>query len=444
MFGTAGVRGVFNKSHGLDQVYKLVQTGAFVLGKGRYALGWDGRKSSFVLARAAVSGALAAGSDVVVLGLVPTPLVAFGTVKNHCLAGFSVTASHNPPEFSGVKIFDATGMELDESTEMNIERALVVDSWKSGKNVGSVVRGENIVEEYIDALVSRFSPVKRQLKIVLDCANGPGGNVTPWVLSRLGHKVIPVNSQISWRFTARQPEPTAENLSDTCSLVRESGSDIGLAHDGDADRLVVINSSGQVVADAIIPMIFLRRLDRTGTVVLSENTSSAAAEEAERLGFDVVRGRVGKTFVGIKENNAVLASEPSKVVDSTWGMWEDGIHAAAFICDAASRDASILGLINRGVDWLYKQVNLPVAVDVGRLSIRVDDVFAKFKIQEKREMFGLKMLFRDGSWIMFRPSGTEPKTRIYCESRDSLRLDELLQDGVKCVETCSHVPNEAR
>lgn len=444
MFGTAGVRGVFNKSQGLDQVYKLVQTGAFVLGKGRYALGWDGRKSSFVLARAAVSGALAAGSDVVVLGLVPTPLVAFGTVKNHCLAGFSVTASHNPPEFSGVKIFDATGMELDESTEMNIERALVVDSWKSGKNVGSVVRRENIVEEYIDALVSRFSPVKRQLKIVLDCANGPGGNVTPWVLSRLGHKVIPVNSQISWRFTARLPEPTAENLRDTCSLVRESGSDIGLAHDGDADRLVVINSSGQVVADAIIPMIFLRRLDRTGSVVLSENTSSAVAEEAERLGFDVVRGRVGKTFVGIKENNAVLASEPSKVVDPTWGMWEDGIHAAAFICDAASRDASILGLINRGVDWLYKQVNLPVAVDVRRLSIRVDDVFAKFKIQEKRGMFGLKMLFRDGSWIMFRPSGTEPKTRIYCESRDSLRLDELLQDGVKCVETCSHVPNEAR
>ncbi|MBI3022243.1 MAG: hypothetical protein HYY68_00780 [Thaumarchaeota archaeon] len=431
VFGTAGVRGVFNKSQGLDQVYKLVQTGAFVLGKGRYALGWDGRKSSFVLARAAVSGALAVGSDVCVLGLVPTPLVAFGTVKNHCLAGFSVTASHNPPEFSGVKIFDATGMELDESTEMNIERALVVDSWKSGRSVGSVVRGENIVEEYIDTLVSRFGPAKKQLKIVLDCANGPG-------------KVIPVNSQISWRFTARQPEPTAENLRDTCNLVRESGSDIGLAHDGDADRLVVISSSGQVASDAVIPMIFFRRLGRTGHVVLSENTSSAAAEEAKRLGFDVVRGRIGKTFVGIKENDAVLASEPSKVVDPTWGMWEDGIYAAAFICDAASRDPSILGLISKGVDWLYKQVNLPVGVDVRRLSIRVDDAFAKFRIQEKREIFGLKMLFRDGSWIMFRPSGTEPKTRIYCESRDSLRLDELLQEGVKCVETCSHVPNEAR
>ena len=119
VFGTAGVRGVFNKSQGLDQVYKLVQTGAFVLGKGRYALGWDGRKSSFVLGRAAVSGALAAGSDVVVLGLVATPVVAFGTVRNRCLAGFSVTASHNPPEFSGVKIFDATGMELDESTPLS-------------------------------------------------------------------------------------------------------------------------------------------------------------------------------------------------------------------------------------------------------------------------------------------------------------------------------------
>ncbi len=444
MFGTAGVRGIFNKSQGLDQVYRLAQTSAFVLGKGRYGLGWDGRKSSFVLARAAMSGVLAVGSDVVVLGLVPTPLVAFGSVKHGCLAGFSVTASHNPPEFSGVKIFDAKGMELDESTEMNIERALVIDSWKSGKSIGSVVRGENIAEEYIETLVNRFGSAKRKLKIVLDCGNGPGGNVTPRVLSRLGHRVLPVNSHISWRFSARQPEPTAEHLRDTCNLVRESGSDIGLAHDGDADRLVVINSSGQVVPDAIVPMIFLRGLGRKGLVILSENTSSAVAEEAERLGFDAVRGRVGKTFVRIREGKAVLASEPSKIVDPDWGMWEDGIYASAFICDAASRDPSILGLISKGVDWLYKQVNLPVGVDVSRLSVRVDDVFAKFKIQEKREIFGLKLLFRDGSWIMFRSSGTEPKTRIYCESRDLLRLDELLQEGVKCVESCSHVPSVVR
>ena len=443
MFGTAGVRGVFNKSQGSDEVYKLVQTGAFVLGKGRYALGWDGRKSSFVLARAAASGVLAVGSDVVILGLVPTPLVAFGSVKNHCLAGFSVTASHNPPEFSGLKIFDGTGMELDESTEMNIERALVVESWKGGKTFGSVVRGEDIAEEYVDNLASRFSPAKRRLKIVVDCGNGPGGNVTPCVLSRLGHRVIPVNSQISWRFSARPPEPTAENLEDTCSLVRESGSDIGLAHDGDADRLVVINSSGEVVSSAIIPMIFLRELGGIGSVALSENTSAAVAEEAERLGFDVVRARIGKTFVEIKKSNAVLASEPSKIVSPDWGMWEDGIYAAAFVCDAASRDASILGLISRGVEWMYKQVNLPVRVDVKRLSMRVDDVFAKFKIQEKREMFGLKMVFKDESWIMFRPSGTEPKTRIYCESKDIVRLDELLQEGVKCVESCGHVLSEA-
>ncbi len=190
-------------------------------------------------------------------------------------------------------------------------------------------------------------------------------------------------------------------------------------------------------------MIFLRRLGSTGTVVLSENTSSAAAEEAERLGFDVVRGRVGKTFVGIKKSSAVLASEPSKIVNPDWGMWEDGIYAAAFVCDAASRDASILGLISRGVEWMYKQVNLPVRVDVKRLSMRVDDVFAKFKIHEKREMFGLKMVFKDESWIMFRPSGTEPKTRIYCESKDIVRLDELLQEGVKCVESCGHVLSEA-
>jgi phosphomannomutase len=438
------VRGVFNKSQTPNQVYKLAETGGFVFGKGKYGLGWDGRKSSFVLARAAACGVLATGSDVVAFGLVPTPLVAFGSVKNRCLAGFSVTASHNPPEFSGVKLFDASGMELDESTEVSVERALVVDSWKSVNKVGSVIHSEDVVDDYTDALLARFGTPKRQLKIVVDCANGPGGNVTPYVLSRLGHRVIPVNSQISWRFTARQPEPTVENLRDTCNLVRESGADLGLAHDGDADRLVIINSLGQLVSDALMPIIFLRSLTRTGRIILSENTSSAVADEAGRLGFDVIRGRIGKTFTEIKKNDAILASEPSKVVDPSWGMWEDGMYAALTICDAISKDTSLLGSITRSIDWFYRQVNLPVGVDLNRLSARVEDVFARFKIQEKREMFGLKILFKDGSWIMFRSSGTEPKTRIYCESKDLLRLEELLQEGVKCVETSSQVLNQVR
>jgi len=435
-FGTAGVRGVFNQTQTPDQVYRLAETCAFVLGRGAYAVGWDGRKTSALLARSVMSAVNAVGSDVNPFGVVPTPVLAFGTRSRSCLAGFSVTASHNPPEFSGVKVFNAKGMELSRPDEDRIERSLVLDVMKSAGRFGRVYPDYEAVNDYVDNLVSQYEVVSNPLRIAVDCASGPGGFVTPKILRMLGHNVASVNAQVSWRFPARLPEPTGENLVDFAHMLPGMSVDFGFAHDGDADRLVMVDRLGRVVPDSVVAMIALRGLNASsGKVVLSENTSSSVQEEAERLGFDVTRSRVGKSFALLEKEGGVFATEPSKIVDPKWGYWEDGINASAMISGVLAEDRNLLERMISQTKWHYKQVNLNVGARMPALIQRAKEAFEAFEIAEERTLDGYKLVFEDGSWVMFRPSGTEPKTRVYCESKDESVLATLVQEGVRCVES---------
>lgn len=434
-FGTAGVRGVFNRTQTPEQVYRLVETIAFASGRGKYGVGWDGRKASALLARTVLSAVNAVGSDVHVFGLVPTPVLAYGTRSRSCIAGFSVTASHNPAEFSGVKVFNGNGMELPKADEERIERAMGVDVMKPSGRFGEQIPDDGVVDEYVQAVASRHRRASQPLRIAVDCASGPGGLATPEILTLLGHHVIPVNAQVSWRFPARPPEPTASNLSDFAKIVLTLGVDFGFAHDGDADRLVMVDALGNVVPDSILTILALRGLGLSeGTAVLSENTSSAVAEEAESLGLEVKRSRVGKTFAVLAAEGGVFAAEPSKVVDPKWGLWEDGINASALISDLLAADRGLLGRVMQEVQWYYRQTNLKVGVKMEALAVRARESFRKFRVSEDRTLDGLKLVLGDESWVMFRPSGTEPITRIYCESKDVQMLDSLTQLAVQCVE----------
>ena len=439
-FGTAGVRGVFNRTQTPEQVYRLVETIAFALGKGRYGVGWDGRKASALLARTVFSAINAVGSDTYAFGLVPTPVLAFGTRSRSCIAGFSVTASHNPPEFSGVKVFNRNGMELPKSDEERIERAMAVDIMKPSGKFGQIIPDEEVVDEYMQSILSRHQRASQPLRIAVDCASGPGGMVTPEILKRLGHHVVAVNAQVSWRFPARLPEPTATNLSDFARMVPALGVDFAFAHDGDADRLVMVDSKGNVVPDSILTILALRGLGLSkGSAVISENSSSAVAEEAEKLGLSVKRSRVGKTFAVLEAEGGVFAAEPSKVVDPEWGLWEDGINASAIVSTLLASDRGLLGRTMQEIQWRYRQTNIKSTVRMDVLRIKVKESFRKLRIAEERDLDGLKLVLSDGSWVMFRPSGTEPVTRIYCESKDSQQLDVLTQLGIQCVEASSDV-----
>jgi len=434
VFGTAGVRGVFNSTQTPEQVHQFVEASAFVFGKGSYGVGWDGRKSSAVLARVAAAAIAGCGSDAIQFGLIPTPVVAFGTREHGCELGFSVTASHNPAEFSGVKVFDKRGMELSQDEEGRIERGMAVDSIKSSATPGSI-KSREVLMSYMKALISRFSKTEGPLRLVVDCATGPASLVTPQVLTALGNKVTALNTQVSWRFSSRHPEPTAESLAETGLFVAGVEADLGLAHDGDGDRLVLINSRGRILPDYMTSVLALEAIDKSsGSVIISENTSFAVEEAASSMGLRVVRGMIGKTFAEIDTEGAVLATEPSKIVDPSWGMWEDGVYSAALIVDAIGKRPDLRKMIDAEFEWLYKQVNLPVSVGIGKIGEQVEEYFSKFRIMERRSVDGLRLVFKDKSWVMFRSSGTEPKTRIYCEAKDELRLSELVETARSLVE----------
>jgi phosphomannomutase len=436
VFGTAGARGVFNRTQTPEQVYRLAETIAFASGRGGYAVGWDGRKTSALLARAVMSAVNAVGSDVCAFGVVPTPVVAFGTRSRSCIAGFSVTASHNPAEFSGVKVFNGKGMELPKADEERIERAMAVDVMKPSGTFGRLNQDDGILGEYVGALTSRFSRAATPLNVAIDCATGVGGLVTPQVLKSLGHRVFPVNAQISWRFPARPPEPTAGNLADFAKVVPSLGVDFAFAHDGDADRLVMIDGSGNLIPDSVTAILALRGLHLSGgSAVLSENTSSAVEEEAMRLGLKVLRSTVGKTFAVLEAEGGVFACEPSKIVDPRWGLWEDGINAAALISDLLSREPGLLGSVMEGLQWRYRQVNFDAAAKMPALIEKARETFRRLRISDERSLDGYKLVLHDGSWVMFRASGTEPKTRLYCESKDPQLLESLVQQGTQCVES---------
>lgn len=435
-FGTAGVRGVFNKTQTPEQVYRLAETIAFSSGKGKYGVGWDGRKASALLARTVVAAVSAVGCEPHSFGLAPTPVIAFGTRSRSCVNGFAVTASHNPAEFSGVKVFNGRGMELPKSDEERIERAMAVDVMKPSGVFGEIVSDEGVTDDYVEALVARHDRAPEPLRIAVDCASGPGGLVTPRVLTALNHRVVPVNAQVSWRFPARPPEPTPANLADFTRLVPDLGVDFGFAHDGDADRLVMVDAAGTVVPDSILVILALRALRLShGVAVLSENTSSAVAEEAERLGLRVVRSRVGKSFASIEAEGGVFAAEPSKVVDPEWGLWEDGINAAAMISVLLSREPGLLPQLMRDVLWKYRQTNLKVSAKMDGVRQKASESFRRLRIVEERTLDGYKLVLADGSWVMFRASGTEPITRLYCESKDQQVLELLVQLGTECIES---------
>lgn len=419
-----------------EQVYRLAETIAFTFGRGKYGVGWDGRKASALLSKTVLSAISATGNEALIFGLAPTPVIAFGAVSRSCMSAFSVTASHNPAEFSGVKVFNNVGMELSKQDEERVERVMGVDVMKAAGSFGDMTPDEEATGDYMQALESRYGRSAEQLRIAVDCATGPGGLVTPKVLKRLGHHVVPINSQVSWRFPARPPEPTATNLADFANIVPRLGVDFAFAHDGDADRLVMVDASGRVIPDSVVAILVLRGLGITGgTAVISENASTAIADEAERLGLKVVRSRVGKTFTVLREENGMFATEPSKIVDPKWGLWEDGINAAALISCLLARDRGLLGRVMEETKWRYRQVNLKISVRMKVLEKNARESFKKLRIVDERNLDGYKLILGDGSWAMFRPSGTESLTRLYCESKDQQTLDFLVQQGVQCVES---------
>lgn len=446
-FGTAGIRGIYGQEVSIRETIAACYAVHVLLGEGKFGLGYDSRKTSIVLASVASSAMNWYGSDVDDYGMIPTPVLAFNIKRNKLHAGFSVTASHNPPEFAGVKVFGTDGIEFSLEVEHQIEQLVLKSEGYTKREsdlavFGKTAENDEAIYSYKDAMLRWYEPTKKRLKIIVDCANGTAASLTPSILTELGHHVVTVNAHPSERFPGRLPEPMVETLGEVAKLTRGIGADFAIAHDGDADRLVMIDESGKVVPDYVLSTLVLKVIVsrvKKGNVIFSVNSSSALERIAQDLGCNVQRSRLGKTFEELYKRKGIFACEPSKMVDPRWGYWEDGIYTGVLVAQyLAESNMTLRQAISEVPVYHNLQRNLQLSGSVDYDCVKTT-MKAKFgaEVDKFDELDGVKVYLKDGAWVMVRSSGTERKVRVYVESPKESEAVFLLQDGIKIALSCT-------
>lgn len=448
LFGTAGVRGRYLKEVSPEIFLYLSATIATYFKARKSVVGGDGRLTTPLLKSSVVAGLLASGSDVIDVGLVPLPVLAWSTKYLRSDLGIYVTASHNPPQDNGLKAFYGTGMEILEEDELRIEelyhsrRWFLVD-WDA---VGTYT-STTIIEEYIEELLSKLGAGNKMsgVRILIDTANGAASLVTPKVLTELGAQVFTLNSNVDGRFPGRHPEPRPDILEPLLPIARELGVDVFLAHDGDGDRLAVLSpTKGFVKQDRIIALLAKEILsERRGTVVVSIDVGNAVKDVVEAAGGKLAITKLGATHTGIlKYPDTVMTAEPWKFVDPEWGAWVDGVYQAAFLTKLMiERNSNIDALLKDIPDYPQARISIEVPKELK------EEVYENLKTKllewrtpdsEILTIDGLRVNYSDKSWLLVRKSGTEPKIRIYGESTtyDNLkkRINELITEANKTLK----------
>ena len=307
-FGTDGVRGVANTELTCDLAYKLGRAGGYVLAQGKdkvkVIVGKDTRVSGDMLEAALVAGLMSVGCDVVTVGVIPTPGVAYLTKKYEADCGVVISASHNPVEYNGIKFFNKDGYKLDDAVELEIEGYIdnieKVDYHPVGENVGRKIFVHNAQRDYIDYLKSIVNVDFKGLKVVLDCANGAAYKVAPTIFSELGANVVTINS-----------EPDGNNINDKCGsthpeklqeAVVKHKANLGLAYDGDADRLIAVDENGNIVDGDHIMVLSAIHLKNKGklaqdTLVVTVMSNIGLTIAAKEHGINLATTAVGDRYV---------------------------------------------------------------------------------------------------------------------------------------------------
>ena len=428
LFGTSGIRGKVGLEVTCELALNVGKSLAYYLGNsGSVVLGYDTRTTNHMLDQAICAGLLESGINVIKIGMVPTPLVGYATEKLNADAGIMLTASHNPSPYNGIKLWNKNGMAYTSKQEAAIEEIYANKDYISvtWDKVGKLSVNNEIKGEYVDDLVDMVD-IKKGLKVVIDCASGAGSEISPLVFRKAGCEVTTLNSQPDGFFPGRNPEPNEENLQTLMKTVVAIGADLGIAHDGDADRMITVDEKGNVSPFDSLLALISKEFD--GDIV---TTVDAGLCMDESVKGDVIRTPVGDVNVAeaIIEKDASFGGEPS----GTWlhpdfCMCPDGILSGLRMAEIVSRDGKLSELLD----------SIPSYPNIREKIICSSE--AKIKVMENMEelltsafddivevnpLDGVRLTFADDSWVLVRPSGTEDYIRITLESRDAKRAEEI-------------------
>ncbi|MDR1721431.1 MAG: phosphoglucosamine mutase [Methanobrevibacter sp.] len=443
LFGTFGIRRVANEVLTPEFASLLAASYGSVVG-GRIAIGGDTRTTTPMLKSAIASGLLSAGCEVVDLGILPTPAVQYA-VRNYFDGGIIVTASHNPPKYNGIKFVDEFGIGTSDETEIEVEKLYFNNNPKrvSWDKVKKQYKEDKIIDEYIEEVLKRIDveAIKEaKLKVVLDCGSGAACYTAPYLFEKLGCTLITLNCQADGFFPGRDPEPIEPNLQDLIKTVKELNADIGIAHDGDADRTICIDEKGNfVLGDKTFALVEKQMLKENngGLIVTTVATSSAIYDIAKEHNGEVIATAVGDLIVArkLKEEDGLFGGEENGGL-----IFPDFVYGR----DAALSAAKILETIAKEKKPLSKLVEeLPVYYSEKMKIECADDIKEEVmaKIAKEVEKLGFELdttdgvkIFKEEGWVIIRPSGTEPIFRCFSESKSQEKATEMAKWGIELIK----------
>ena len=448
LFGTFGVRGIANEKITPEFALKMgMAFGTMLKREGRekplVVVGRDTRVSGEMLKGALISGLLSVGCDVIDVGIAPTPAIQWATNYFNADGGAVITASHNPPEYNGIKLLEPNGMGLKKEREAVVEEVFFNEDFERAKWDGiGEVREEDIIKPYIEAIKKRVDVEaikKRKPFVVVDTSNGAGSLTLPYLLRELGCKVVSVNAHPDGHFPARNPEPNEENLRGFMKIVKALGADFGVAQDGDADRAVFIDENGRfiqgdktfaLVADAVL------RENGGGLLVTTIATSNLLDDIAKRNNAKVMRTKVGDLIVAralLEHNGTIGGEENGGVIFPDFVLGRDGAMTTAKIVEIFAKSGKRFSeLIDELPKYYQFKTKREVEGDRKAVVAKVAGL-AMEKGYTIDTTDGTKIIFPDG-WVLVRASGTEPIIRVFSEAKSEEKAREYLELGLELLE----------
>ncbi len=442
LFGTDGVRGVANSELTPELAYKLGRAGAFVLTKEKHrpkiVIAKDTRLSGDLLGAALEAGILSVGADVLDIGIMPTPAAAYLTQYYQADAGVVISASHNPYEYNGIKFFNHAGYKLDDAIEEEIENIILNDiniqTAPIGKDLGKKATMTDALDQYTSFLASTIDITFKDLKVVIDCANGASYQAAEKVLTTLGATVCAIHNQpdginINVQCGSTHPQ-------DLTKKVIEEQAHIGLAFDGDADRLIAVDEKGNIIDGDVIIYICSKMLKQENKLKNNLVTATVMSnigfyKALENIDCDVETTKVGDRYVleRMLEKDSIIGGEQSgHIIFLEHTTTGDGILSGLQLLKALKLSGKKLSELSCEVT-IYPQVLINAKVHNGnKHSYEKDEVIvdAIKKLEDKMASEGR---------VLIRPSGTEPLVRVMLEGKNQSEIQVLAKDLADLIET---------
>jgi len=431
----------------LEFVVKFAECVGTYLAEGDVLVGRDGRNSGEAISLAVTSGLMSSGRDVTEAGVVPTPALQYAIKTLGYRGGVMVTASHNPPQYNGLKVLGSDGVEINRLDEQKVEKVFRDGSFQRAdwKEVGTSRVETSVIQSYLNGILSKVNTriiAGRKFSVVVDPGNGAQCLAAPYLLEMLGCKVISIHSILDGNFPGRGPEPSPETLSDLTAAVRASKADLGVAYDGDGDRAIFCDENGSIYwGDQTGSLLADYLLERTpdATLVTPVSSSQMVEAVAAKRNAKVVRTRVGSVDVSrtVIERGALFGFEENGgcIYPPHIAVRDGGMTTALMLECLAARGLSFSKIISNTLPRFF-QAKTKVHVSPEKVKETMKRI-EKQAGQRVEKVDGLKIWTDDKTWVLVRASGTEPIIRIFAESDTEEKVNSVFKKYVKLVKSAS-------